>query len=123
MKPSSPSSTLKRRHFLARGGALLTPVAFPFVLRGANGADAKNEDTLKLGLVGCGGRGTGAASQALNADYNMNLYAVADAFAEKAEASVKTLGDKFAEPRGRAQGPPVHRARRLQEGHRAAATW
>jgi predicted dehydrogenase len=96
MKPSPPSPTLKRRHFLARGGALLTPVAFPFVLRGANGADAKNADTLKLGLVGCGGRGTGAASQALNADYNMNLHAVADAFPEKAEASVKTLGDKFA---------------------------
>lgn len=96
MNPLCSPTPLKRRHFLTRSGALLTPVAFPFVLRGVNGADAKNEDTLKIGLVGCGGRGTGAASQALSADYNINLYAVGDAFAEKAEAAVKTLGDKFA---------------------------
>ena len=92
--PASPP--LKRRHFLTRSGALLTPVAFPFILRGASGADAKNADTLKIGLVGCGGRGTGAASQALSADYNVTLHAVADAFADKAEKAVKMLGDKFA---------------------------
>lgn len=96
MNPPLTSAPLKRRHFLTRSGALLTPLAFPFVLRGVNGADAKNEDTLKIGLVGCGGRGTGAASQALSADYNISLHAVGDAFAEKAEAAVKTLGDKFA---------------------------
>jgi predicted dehydrogenase len=96
MNPPTPPVPLKRRHFLTRTGALLTPVAFPFVLRGANGAGAKDGETLKVGLVGCGGRGTGAASQALGADYNVSLHAVADAFAEKAEASVKTLGDKFA---------------------------
>lgn len=86
---------LNRRSFLGRTAAL-TPVLFPFVLKGATGADAKNADTLKIGLVGCGGRGTGAAQQALSADYNTSLYAVADAFADKAEASVKMLGDTFA---------------------------
>ncbi len=86
---------LNRRSFLGHSAAL-TPVLFPFVLKGATGADAKNADTLKIGLVGCGGRGTGAAQQALSADYNTTLFAVADAFAEKAEASVKMLGDSFA---------------------------
>ena len=37
-------------------------------------------DTLRVGLVGCGGRGTGAAAQALNADKNVKLVAMADAF-------------------------------------------
>lgn len=97
MEPSLIKPTpLKRRQFLTRSSGLLTPLAFPFIIRGASGADAKNDDTLKVGLVGCGGRGTGAASQALSADYNVNLYAVADALPEKAEAAVKTLGDKFA---------------------------
>lgn len=94
MNPT-PLQALNRRSFLGRTAAL-TPVLFPFVLKGATGADAKNADTLKIGLVGCGGRGTGAAQQALSADYNTSLYAVADAFADKAEASVKMLGDTFA---------------------------
>ncbi|MEY4482776.1 MAG: hypothetical protein RL693_228 [Verrucomicrobiota bacterium] len=89
------SPSLSRRRFLGNTAAL-TPLFFPYVLKGATGANAKNQDTLKIGLVGCGGRGTGAASQALNADYNIKLYAVADALVEKAEATVKMLGDKFA---------------------------
>jgi predicted dehydrogenase len=43
-------------------------------------AFAANTDTLKVGLVGCGGRGKGAASQALHADHNVMLTAVADVF-------------------------------------------
>ncbi|MEZ0386487.1 MAG: Gfo/Idh/MocA family protein, partial [Verrucomicrobium sp.] len=91
----SSFNALNRRSFLGRS-AVIAPALFPFVLKGATGDDAKNADTLKIGLVGCGGRGTGAAQQALSADYNTTLYAVADAFAEKAEASVKMLGDTFA---------------------------
>ena len=37
-------------------------------------------NTLKVGLIGCGGRGTGAAEEALNADPNVVLSAMADAF-------------------------------------------
>jgi predicted dehydrogenase len=93
MNPQSPPSLLKRRHFLARSGAILTPVAFPFIARAAKDVAG---DTLKVGLVGCGGRGSGAASQALEADYNANLHAVADVFSQTAENAVKALGDKFA---------------------------
>ena len=59
--------------------------------------DANNADTLKIGLVGCGGRGTGAASQALSADYNVKLHAVADIDKAKAEATIKQLSTKPAE--------------------------
>ncbi len=46
---------------------------------------------LKVGLVGCGGRGTGAANQALTADSNITLHAVGDIFPEPLEKSLKTL--------------------------------
>jgi len=48
-------------------------LAFPAVLRGAQDVKA-----VRIGLVGCGGRGTGAASQALKADDYSQLVAVAD---------------------------------------------
>jgi predicted dehydrogenase len=62
---------------------------------------AAGSDVLKVGLVGCGGRGTGAASQALHADPNVQLTAMGDAFADKLESSLSVLknsdiGDKVA---------------------------
>ena len=47
---------------------------------------------LKLGLIGCGGRGTGAAAQALKADSNTELWAMGDVFADALEKSQKALG-------------------------------
>lgn len=44
------------------------------------GAYAAGDDTLKIGLVGCGGRGSGAASQALKTKGNVKLVAMGDAF-------------------------------------------
>ena len=58
---------------------------------------ASNSNTLKVGLIGCGGRGTGAAEQALNADPNVVLYAMADAFSDSLEESYNSLKKKFSE--------------------------
>jgi predicted dehydrogenase len=46
---------------------------------------------LKVGLIGCGGRGTGAAEQALNADPNVKLVAMGDAFSDRLQSSLKIL--------------------------------
>ena len=46
-----------RRQFLTAAGATATLASFPYILR-AQGAG--NNDTLKIGLIGCGGRGTSA---------------------------------------------------------------
>ncbi len=46
---------------------------------------------LRVGLVGCGGRGTGAAKQALKADPNVKLVAMGEAFADRLEGSLGTL--------------------------------
>ncbi len=54
-------------------------------------AHAAGTETLRLGLVGCGGRGTGAAANSLDADPNVKLVAVGDAFADKTGESVGNL--------------------------------
>lgn len=48
---------------------------------------------IKVGLVGCGGRGTGAASQALKADPEVELHAVGDALMPQIANSLKILSD------------------------------
>jgi len=49
------------------------------------------DDVIKVGLVGCGGRGTGAASQALLADPNVILTAMGDIFEDRLESSLMEL--------------------------------
>lgn len=67
----------------------------------ASRAYAAGDDVIRVGLIGCGGRGTGAASQALSADKNVKLVAMGDAFSDRLEESLATLkkaalGDKIA---------------------------
>jgi myo-inositol 2-dehydrogenase/D-chiro-inositol 1-dehydrogenase len=50
-------------------------------------AHAAGSDTIKLGLIGCGDRATGAAWQALHADKGTKLIAMADVFRDRAEGS------------------------------------
>ena len=80
-----------RREFLKKGSAVAGAVAAANLASLSSGAYASGTDILKIGLVGCGGRGTGAATDALAGDPNTELVAVADAFQENAEASVGRL--------------------------------
>jgi predicted dehydrogenase len=88
MHKQQPRSGVSRRDFLeatAASGAIAASAALaPAVFAGGN-------DVLKVGLIGCGGRGTGAASQALKADKNVKLYAMADAFEDRIAGSLATL--------------------------------
>ena len=58
-------------------------------------ANVFNNKTLKLAVVGCGGRGTGAANQALKADENVELVAMADAFEDRLISSLQSLQKEF----------------------------
>jgi len=51
----------------------------------------RRADEIRVGLVGCGRRGTGAAAQALAADPDVRLVAMADAFADQIEDSLAAL--------------------------------
>ena len=52
---------------------------------------AAGDDIIRVGLVGCGGRGSGAAVNAMNADPNVHLVAMADVFEDKVQGSCKRL--------------------------------
>jgi len=77
-----PKTPQARRDFL-KAGALIA--VFPAIL------SAQSTKAIKVGLVGCGGRGTGAASQALNADDYSELTAMADVYQERIDESLDTL--------------------------------
>ena len=53
------------------------------------------EGEIKVALIGCGGRGTGAASQALEADPDVRLVAVADVFEDRITECLKSLNEKI----------------------------
>jgi predicted dehydrogenase len=87
---STTNVTPNRRDFLksgtaaALGGSLLASLN--------SGAYAsQGSGVLRVGLIGCGGRGTGAAAQALTADPQTELVAMGDTFADQIEKSQKTL--------------------------------
>lgn len=52
---------------------------------------AAGDETIKVALVGCGGRGTGAAAQALKTAGPVKLWAMADVFEDKLELSLESL--------------------------------
>ncbi len=79
-----PSKTERRDFLKVAGAALVT--GFPAIISAQTVTNA-----IKVGLVGCGGRGTGAASQALTADDYSELVAVADIDASQIENSLTTL--------------------------------
>jgi myo-inositol 2-dehydrogenase / D-chiro-inositol 1-dehydrogenase len=57
----------------------------------SRGAHAAEDNILKIGIIGCGGRGSGAVSNALNADPNTKLWAMADAFEDRLAGSLNNL--------------------------------
>ncbi|MCX8108267.1 MAG: Gfo/Idh/MocA family oxidoreductase [Verrucomicrobiae bacterium] len=91
MKQPLKGNTRSRREFLRTSGAFAITSAIASTVTVPRHALAAGSDTLKVGLIGCGGRGTGAAANALNADKNTVLTAVADVFKEKCESAVRSL--------------------------------
>ena len=65
-----------------------------------SGAWAQGSDEIRVGLIGCGGRGTGAARNVVDAAPGVRIVAMADAFKDRLDESrailAGRLGDKFA---------------------------
>jgi predicted dehydrogenase len=99
MNQSSIVQPVTRRTFISTGSAAavaaLSPGRFAF---------AQASDTLKVALVGCGGRGTGAAAQALNVP-GTELVAMADAFKDRLDGALNNL--KTAHPKS-VNEPALH---------------
>ena len=80
---STKKSISNRRSFLKTGTAIAAAGAIPANLSLARSANVAGSDTIRIGLVGCGGRGTSAAKQAMNTEGNVELVALGDAFGNR----------------------------------------
>jgi myo-inositol 2-dehydrogenase / D-chiro-inositol 1-dehydrogenase len=78
-----------RRNFLQRS-AVLGAAAYSG-LSLARGAHAAGNDVIKVGLIGCGGRGSGAAVNALRAGKDVRLTAIAELFPEHLETGLQSI--------------------------------
>jgi predicted dehydrogenase len=101
---------MTRRAFVQASAALAATPFLPHVA---------GKDEIRVGLVGCGGRGSGAALQALKADKAAVLVAMADAFADRIDQSIGSL-TKAAGPQVRVE--PDRKFVGLDSGERLIAS-
>lgn len=91
--PGRPS----RRQFIQTSGAATFGAAVASYMQSGS-VLAASSDVLRVGLVGCGGRGSGAAYEALCADPNNKLVALGDTFADRVEESLNKFKDSKVTP-------------------------
>jgi predicted dehydrogenase len=92
-----------RREFL-KGAAVASAATLltPSLLQGK--AHADGSDVIRVGLIGCGGRGSGAANNCVNSSEGVKITAMADLFRDRLDSSrnnLKGLGDRFDVPEER----------------------
>lgn len=96
-QPKASRNDASRRDFLK--GSALAGVTLASGL-GTMNVHASSNETIKVGLIGCGGRGTGAALDAMAADENIQLVALGDAFKDRLDSAKdrlqQAIGSKFA---------------------------
>ena len=94
---TSKPTNINRRDFVKKMGLATGSGMLLSSLPIGVSAFAGGNDTIKLALIGCGGRGTGAAHQALSADEGVKLVAMADAFRDRLDDSYEKLSKIYAE--------------------------
>ena len=87
------SIPFNRRSFLSTTSALTAAALAPRAW--ARAAQPGRADELRVALIGCGGRGTGAALQALATDGSVRLVAMADAFGDRLDSSLAEIVNKL----------------------------
>ncbi len=92
-RKSAPS----RRDFLKNSTLAGVGAAMASHLTFAPPVHPAGSDTIKIGVVGCGGRGTGAAANALQSAPNVKLVAMGDVFRDRIESSLGSLQRRNAE--------------------------
>ncbi|HID78363.1 MAG TPA: hypothetical protein EYP56_20525, partial [Planctomycetaceae bacterium] len=86
-----------RRQFLGEAAGAAAGSSLATIFGPLPGVHAGASDTIRIGLVGCGGRGSGAAVQAMNADPGCKLVAMGDLFRDRLQSSrerLKALGGR-----------------------------
>jgi predicted dehydrogenase len=90
MQNNMPFSGKSRRDFVKQTGIISGGVLAAPLITNANFYSGAS-DEIKVALIGCGGRGTGAAVQALLSKQNVKLVAMADAFRDRLDDAYKSI--------------------------------
>ena len=85
----------KRRDFVKQGSMLAGAIAAAPIISRANFFSG-SDDVIKVAVIGCGGRGTGAAVQALMSKQNVKIVAMADAFRDRLDECYKNVSGELA---------------------------
>src|SRR5213595_2875053 len=80
---------ISRRDFVKAGSSTAALLASAPLVHASG-----QEQTISVGLIGCGGRGTGAAENCLESSRNVRLVAMGDLFPERLEASRRQLSKR-----------------------------
>src|SRR5690349_14792952 len=101
-----PGREPSRRTFLKTSSIVAAGATFAGTLGVARSAHAAGDDTIKIGLIGAGGRGSGTANQALQTKGAVKLIAVGDAFQNRIDTCLNALknevsGDRLDVPKER----------------------
>ena len=91
----SQNNGLSRREFVKTSAAAMSAAAVMTGL-GTNFAHAAGSDRIKVGLIGCGGRGTGAGRDCIQSDKAVQITAMGDLFQDRLDTSRQQLS-KFGE--------------------------
>lgn len=90
-----PQNLSNRRTFLKQSTAAVVGSTLAGTLASARSVHASGSDLLKVGLIGCGGRGNGAAVNAMRADDNVCLTALADLFPDRLKGAQNALREEL----------------------------
>ena len=84
-------TSVTRRDFVRTAAAASIAASFP----ASFGVFAQGSDTFKVGVIGCGGRGTGAAIDCLRADPAVEIVAVGDLVPDRVDSCLARLNKEF----------------------------
>jgi predicted dehydrogenase len=96
MQNPKPLNSNQRREFVKTAGLASGAILAAPLMSNANFFSGAN-DVIKVALIGCGGRGTGAAVQALRSKQNVKLVAMADAFKDRIDSAYKAITGDLSE--------------------------
>lgn len=89
--PSDTGNDVSRRAFLNASAAAATAPLAAAQIAAARQGYASGSDRVRVGLVGCGGRGTGAAHNSIAASERIEIVALADVFKDRLDACREQL--------------------------------
>lgn len=94
-KSTRPEQKLSRRDFM--GGAVSTAASLAALASVSRLAHAAGSDTIRVGLIGCGGRGTGAAINCLESSEGVVISAMGDTFKDRVASAGQDIRNKMLE--------------------------